>query len=281
MAGDWLQIDLDLPEKPEVQAIARASAKCPGLSEVSENVRSECALSATIGRLMLFWRWVERHASCEIVRRADLHTLVALCGGDEDFWRAVEAVGWVSFTDEGVVIPGWKKRFSKSAKNRAKDAKRKRESRRDGSPRVRKASEERPQSVRKASEDDGQNSDLKKNREEKNIKGVNPLKPPGVDVGELTIPETLDTPEVREALADWIRYKRQRGQPYKTPKFLSDFLVGFIADGPSGLVAAIRNSLGQNYAGIFRSSEKPHGKPNHNLSPGRIYDPGASGGGDI
>ena len=148
MAGEWLQIDLDLPEKPEVQAIARASAKCPSMSEVSENVRSECALSATLGRLLLFWRWVERHASSDLVRRADVHTLVSLCGGDEQFWHSVEAVGWVSFTEEGVVIPGWKKRFSKSAKNRAKDAKRKREVRKHSAPRVRKTSEECPQNVR-------------------------------------------------------------------------------------------------------------------------------------
>lgn len=120
MAGDWLQIDLDLPEKWEVQAITDASRLCHA--------------DVTLGRLILFWRWVERHASSELVRGARIQTLVRVVGGDEDFWRAVESVGWVSFTEEGVVIPGWKKRFSKSAKSRILAARRQKRRRANVTP---------------------------------------------------------------------------------------------------------------------------------------------------
>lgn len=272
MAGDWLQIDLDLPEKPEVLAIARASALCP---QNGANLSAVRAVDVVVVRMFHFWRWVERHASSELVRGTDVQDIATLCGGDELFWRAVETQGWVRFTEDGVVIPGWKKRFSKSAKKRMLDAKRKKQRRKSGE----KASAKRPQNV--ACEATNVESEATKlgpkeeKRREENTKGVNPLKPPGVDVVDLTIPASLDTPEVREALGDWIRYKRQRGQPYKSPKFLSDFLGGFIADGPGGLVDAIRWSLGQNYQGIFRSSEKANARQPSRTGPGQRFSPEA------
>jgi hypothetical protein len=47
--------------------------------------------------------------------------LSKLCGGDEEFWREVEAVGWLVIDAENgtVAIPGWDRRFSKAAKSRA------------------------------------------------------------------------------------------------------------------------------------------------------------------
>ena len=46
------------------------------------------------------------------------------CGGDEAFWEAVQQVGWLLFTEEGVEIPNFEKRFGNSARRRLLTAKR-------------------------------------------------------------------------------------------------------------------------------------------------------------
>ncbi len=122
MAGDWMQIDCDLPEKLEVINIAHESG---------------VDIDTVIGRIVRFWRWVERHFNGPTLESANVRTVSALCGGDENFWRAVEKEKWILFGDNSVSIPGYKKRFSKSAKRRALDAKRKSAKRRQQDDRKR------------------------------------------------------------------------------------------------------------------------------------------------
>lgn len=126
MAGDFMQIDLDLPDKPEVQKI---------LDQI------DVPLDVVIGRLILFWRWVERVAetsttvtelsragvTCHdlgVIHDVTIRTVIRQAGGDEAFWRAVEVALWVLFEPDGVYIPGFAKRFSKSAKQRMGSRKR-------------------------------------------------------------------------------------------------------------------------------------------------------------
>lgn len=116
MAGNWLQIDCDLPEKPETQRICDAT----GLG-----------VDVVVGRLVMFWRWVDRHTTSKNVRHMSVETLCRVAGGDLAFWKSVSDVGWLSVTESGLEIPGWQKRFSKSAKTRMLDAKRKAEKRLD------------------------------------------------------------------------------------------------------------------------------------------------------
>ena len=73
-----------------------------------------------------------------------------------------------------------------------------------------------------------------------------------VDVSQIAFPPELDTPDCRLAVADWLAYKRERGESYKSPKYLSDLLPAFARDGPAVLINAIRMSMGCNYAGIVR-----------------------------
>lgn len=115
MAGNWLQVDCDLPEKPETQRICDAT----GLP-----------VDLVVGRLVMFWRWVDRHTTSKNVRHVSVATLVRVVGGDETFWKCVEESGWLVVTKDGIEIPGWSKRFSKSAKSRVLDARRKADKRR-------------------------------------------------------------------------------------------------------------------------------------------------------
>lgn len=175
MAGDWMQIDCDLPEKAETQRICDLTGE---------------PIEAVLGRLMLFWRWVERHATSERIDGATCATVARLCAGSAEFWRAVESSGWIRFEEDAVVIPGWKKRFSKSAKRRALAARRMLRSR------ATSAQRERNGRVTKRR--------VEKSREETTPNGVVTPLPPG-----------LDNEAFRTALTDWLAYKTEKRQPYK------------------------------------------------------------------
>lgn len=78
------------------------------------------------GRLFLFWGWACMNTADGTLRGTPAR-LAKSFGGDESFWRAVESVGWLSFCDEArtLTIPGWGVRFSKAAKARLLDSRRK------------------------------------------------------------------------------------------------------------------------------------------------------------
>lgn len=79
--------------------------------------------------------------------------------------------------------------------------------------------------------------------------GREPPLPP-LDFSLVAFPAGLDTPEVRQAILDWLDYKRARGESYKKPeKQLGCKLREFTA--PSQFVAAVASSMGSNYAGLW------------------------------
>jgi hypothetical protein len=105
MAGEWIPYDICLPQKPEVLELVEAT----GLP-----------VDQVVGRLMMLWGWAALNSS-DGTARMSVRLLGRICGGDEAFWREVENVGWLVIdADNGTVaIPGWDRRFSKSAKSRA------------------------------------------------------------------------------------------------------------------------------------------------------------------
>jgi hypothetical protein len=105
MAGEWLAYDIGLPQKPEVLELVDAT----GLET-----------DQVVGRLVMLWGWAS--LNCEDGRaRITLRLLSRVVGGDETFWQAVAAVGWLEVDAETgtVAIPGWDRRFSNAAKSRA------------------------------------------------------------------------------------------------------------------------------------------------------------------
>jgi hypothetical protein len=105
MAGEWIPYDVCLPQKPEVLELVDRTGLPP---------------DQVVGRLLMLWGWAALNSS-DGTARMSVRLLGRLCGGDEEFWREVEAVGWLVIdADNGTVaIPGWDRRFSKSAKARA------------------------------------------------------------------------------------------------------------------------------------------------------------------
>lgn len=112
MAGEWIAYDITLPEKPEVQEL---------LDTTGEPVE------VVVFRLLRLWGWASMHCA-DGTARMTVPRLVRTCGGDDAFWMAVQAVGWLEIDEaaETVAVPGWDRRFSCSAKARIQESDRKR-----------------------------------------------------------------------------------------------------------------------------------------------------------
>jgi hypothetical protein len=108
MAGEWIAYDLGLPDKPEVQELIDLTGE---------------PVEVVTFRLLRLWGWAAMNTT-DGRARMTVPRLVRTCGADADFWRAVEAVGWLEIdeTDASVAIPGWDRRFSQAAKSRLQHA---------------------------------------------------------------------------------------------------------------------------------------------------------------
>ena len=121
MAGEWIPIDCNLGTKPEVLELMDATGE---------------PVEVVVWRLIQLWSWAAMNtADGHIV--ATPRRLIAVAGGDEAFWLAVERVGWIAFDGSNMTICGWDRRFSRAAKARATHAQRQdtyRRRSRDGAP---------------------------------------------------------------------------------------------------------------------------------------------------
>ena len=102
MAGNWIKMRHDLYKDPDTRAIARAT----GLDR-----------DQVCGKLYRLWSWADQHGHNGSVRALieDVDDEVGHVG----FGAALVSVGWLAFTDGGIVIPHWERHFSDSAKVRA------------------------------------------------------------------------------------------------------------------------------------------------------------------
>lgn len=111
MGIEWIPIDQNIGEKAETLELME---------------RTACSVEVCVYRLFRLWSWfsLESHDG---TAKATPERLTVACGGDPDFWLAVEAVGWLEFDREArtATVPGWELRFSSSAKARACDRNRK------------------------------------------------------------------------------------------------------------------------------------------------------------
>ena len=109
MAGEWIPVDCNLGMKPEVLELVDDT----GLP-----------VEVVGWRLIQLWSWAALNTADGTIRATPAR-IAMVAGGDEAFWLAVERVGWVSFLNGTIVISGWEKRFSRAAKARLEDARRK------------------------------------------------------------------------------------------------------------------------------------------------------------
>jgi hypothetical protein len=108
MAGDWLKVEKDTPDKPEILALASL------LSMTSDEAFGKC---------FRLWRWADSHlldgnATC--VTSSAIDALV----GRHGFADALLEVGWLQARNGSLAIPNFDRHISQSAKQRALTAKR-------------------------------------------------------------------------------------------------------------------------------------------------------------
>lgn len=130
MAGEWIPLDIGIWDKPETQELVDITGTM---------------VDSVVARLARMWGWCCMNTANGTIRTTP-ERLARQHGGDAEFWRAVEAVGWISFdTAAGTMtVVGWEARFSKAAKARAADRIRKSLGRQSDSDAV-------PDSVRESS----------------------------------------------------------------------------------------------------------------------------------
>ena len=108
MAGDWIKISVDLPDKPEVIAIA----SIVGIDQ-----------DTVAGKLIRFWGWADQHT---IDGNAPGVTLffVDRCTNCEGFGKALVKVGWLIREKHGLRLPKFEAHNGETGKRRALTAKR-------------------------------------------------------------------------------------------------------------------------------------------------------------
>ena len=110
MSGEWIPVDINLGDKEEIQLL---------IDSTGESVEVCCY------RMLQLWGWASLNTADGTARMTPAR-LGRVCGGDEQFWLAVQTVGWIVFDPAAgtAEIPGWGKRFSSAAKARQLHAKR-------------------------------------------------------------------------------------------------------------------------------------------------------------
>ena len=104
MAGDWIKMEHDLPDKPEVFSIAQSL-------EIEDR-------DLVVGKLHRVWTWFDKHTVDGNAHGVTLAFLDAL-SGVSGFAQAMQDVGWLQQRNGTLTAPKFDRHNSKSAKRRA------------------------------------------------------------------------------------------------------------------------------------------------------------------
>lgn len=236
-------------------------SRCPEIVRVSsETARTK---HEVLGFVCDFWSWVSSESADGSVRGVFVRDLPDTLGADAQLWSALVAVGWIAEDECGIVVPGWDNWLSESSKKRAKDAQRKKNSRKAASAKcpksVRDLSAKRPRSVRDSSAKSV--TTVQDSTGQNRTKDKTPHTPRGaggavVESVAVVVPPELDTDEFRAA---WGKWKAERAakriKPY-TPDGEREQFRNLAPFGPAVAIAAIRHSIAQGWQGLF-----PHKVP--------------------
>lgn len=117
--GDYIPLSVNTPRKIEISRIARESGRS----------RHEA-----LGLLTDFWCWVSVESCNGELPGVSVSVLCDLIGGDESFWAAVQAQGWLADGESGLWVPNADRWLTRTAKSRleAREKKRKQRAGRHG-----------------------------------------------------------------------------------------------------------------------------------------------------
>jgi hypothetical protein len=109
MAGDWIKIEENMPEKPEVWVMAEALSIEP---------------DAIAGKLIRVWAWASRNCNGDGVTHVTVRSLLDRCAGVSGFANAMEKAGWLVIENGKLMFPNFDRHNGTTAKSRALVAKR-------------------------------------------------------------------------------------------------------------------------------------------------------------
>ena len=120
LSGHWIAWSKGFARKPEILRIAALTGR----------TREQVAVA-----LMEFYEWADTMVEDGVLGGFNVRILSAVCPQtDENFWNAVEKVGWLLTSDQCVTIPNYDVWMGSSAKRRIKEAARKRKGRTNLTP---------------------------------------------------------------------------------------------------------------------------------------------------
>lgn len=108
MAGDWMKIELELPDKPEVHYIAGVLNLDP---------------DAVVGKLIRVWQWFNKHTENGNAVGVTF-ALPDRITGVTGFGEAMQFAGWLIQSGSTLTMPKFDRHTSESAKTRANAASR-------------------------------------------------------------------------------------------------------------------------------------------------------------
>jgi hypothetical protein len=108
MAGDWIKMEMELSDKPEVHYIANALTLDP---------------DAVVGKLFRVWSWFNKHTVDGNAHGVTFLLVDRICGVT-GFGEAMSFAGWLEQRDKVLHMPNFEYHTSESAKKRALTAKR-------------------------------------------------------------------------------------------------------------------------------------------------------------
>jgi hypothetical protein len=104
MAGDWIKVEENMPDKPEVWRIASI------LGIDGDTVA---------GKLFRVWAWASRNCNADGVTNVTVLPLLDRCAGVKGFCLAMQEVGWLIVAGDLVRFPNFERHCSQTAKDRA------------------------------------------------------------------------------------------------------------------------------------------------------------------
>jgi len=263
MAGDWFPVSVDLPYKPEIARMAELLRRSP---------------DEIVGMVIRFWAWAQAHTPDGMFPGCTVETLAKSARVPASFLRGMVSVAWLHESADGVTIPHFDRWFSKGAKRRLSAAQRMAEARSpdEGSAELFANCSQnvalRAQQNANYRREEKRRTKVNPQSNGESIPGLSPpLSPPdksggdGIDWDRLKIPDGLDTPEMRNAISEWLAYRAKIRKPYRDMYRQIGLLIGqYGAEFPK----AVSFSIAQGYQGCFLPS---YGGRNHDhaIGPGQ------------
>lgn len=226
MAGDWIKVRKNLLTDPRVVRISSALD--------ADRLR-------TVGALVSAWCLLDEHTEDGQLRGYSAAAFDEIVGAT-GLADAMQSVGWLEVTPEGIAAPRFTEHNGATARRRAQEN-------------ARKSSARRPQKRRKTSASD---ADKKRPREEKSK-----------SIQETPLPPCLNTAEFRETWARWRKHRSEIKKPLKPTQEESQ-LANLAEMGAERAIATISHTIASGWVGLREPESNGKQKPD---SDDPAYEP--------